>query len=492
MDGKLKGGVLLNTILLRLKGGVRALETYIQHNPHLMAELRTFLDLHTDKIAGVMSGLAATLEPFCKGQIPQRLGGHGQSIDLERVFLEPTLLYIGIPQADVVQGVGALVMQLVKRLVDEVGLRVADNSATGQVPIGTGVYLDELLNLGKLNKLENMLATLRSRGIAYVLGVQSHDQGRALYGRDVWEAIIKATRHKVVFLGALDPKDALEVSQALGEMTVFEQTLTASEGENGDRQGTTTKEVKRALVPMEEMRTWQKFHAVVIGRNLMPFKIMCYPLFDARHPDYAFHASLSAKANQLPPLAVAPQSSTPTLEHPALEKLELAQLIYRAVAECWDCELYRERGRVVMVRLVPLLPFTPPNISNINLDGKHLELQACERIGEELINALIWLKRRTELSVWIADHHSSIKGAAEYTGNPLGELEAETLWMDSSAVAEVFGRAYLSKKNIVKRTIDQTELEVIEVQLNHRGLEKLRARITSLEAEAKLEQGSVS
>ena len=201
---------------------------------------------------------------------------------------------------------------------------------------------------------------------------------------------------------------------------------------------------------------------------------------------------MTATPNQLPNFAITSQALTPTLEHPALEKLELAQLIYRAVAECWDCELYRERGRVVMVRLVPLLPFTPPNIPNIHLDGKHLELQACERIGEELMNALIWLKRRTELSVWIEDHHSSIKGAAEYRGSPLGELEGETLWMHSSAVAEVFGRAYLSKKIIVKRIIDQTELEVVEVQLNHRGLEKLRARIVSLEAEAKLEQGGAS
>ena len=495
VDGKLKRGVRLDEMLERLNGGIVALETYVKNNHYLIAKLRTFLELPKDRIAGAMTGLAATLEPFTRGKTALRLGGYGDPIDLERVFCEPTLLYIGIPQADVIAGHGALLMRLVKRVVDEMGLRVAERSSTSRVPTGTGVYLDEVLNLGRLENLDNMLATLRSRGIGYVLGVQSDDQGRGLYSREVWQAIKKTCRHKVFFLGALDPSDALEISQSLGETTVFEQTVIESGGENGERHGTTTREAKRALVPMEEMLSWAKFHAVVIARYLAPFQCLCYPLFDPRHPDHKLHQRISEIAGQLPSLnfsAMDTRGSSVTPQHQKTAQFELAQLIYRAVAECWDCELYRERGKVVMVRLVPLLPFSPPTIPNIHLDGKHLELRDCERIGEELMNALIWLKRRTELSVWITDHHSSIKGAAEYTGNPLGELEGETLWMHSSAVAEVFGRSYLSKKTIVKRIIDQTELEVVEVQLNHRGLEKLRARIVSLEAEAKLEQGGAS
>ena len=84
MDGKLKGGVRLDEICARLKGGIQALETFIKHNDHLLAELRTFLDLHNDKIAGIMTGLAATLEPFTKGSVPLRLSGHGRAINLER------------------------------------------------------------------------------------------------------------------------------------------------------------------------------------------------------------------------------------------------------------------------------------------------------------------------------------------------------------------------------------------------------------------------
>ncbi|NJK44305.1 MAG: TraM recognition domain-containing protein, partial [Pleurocapsa sp. SU_196_0] len=84
------------------------------------------------------------------------------------------------------------------------------------VPVGTGVYLDELLNLGRLDHLENMLATLRSRGIGYALGVQGDDQGKQLYTREGWGAIQKMCRHKLYFLGALDPRDASRSARRSG------------------------------------------------------------------------------------------------------------------------------------------------------------------------------------------------------------------------------------------------------------------------------------
>jgi type IV secretion system protein VirD4 len=495
MDGKLKGGVRLDELLMRLKGGVKAIEGYIQRNPHLMAELRTFMDLYPDKIAGVMTGLAATLEPYCQGKLPAFLGGHGQSINLEQVFLEPSLLYIGIQQADVMRGAGKLVMQLVKRLVDEVGLRVADASPTGQVPVGTGVYLDELLNLGKLDKLENMLSTLRSRGVAYVLGIHSHSLGRSIYGREEWEAIIKATRHKLVFLGALDPMDALEVSKALGEMTVFEQSVVESDGDNGGRHGSTTREAKRALVSVEEMLTWQQFHAVVISRYLAPFRVFCYPLFDKRHPDFWLAQGIAKAIQRLEPL-ILPSGELPAHPDPnatpqdsAQIRLEIARIIYRAVEQRWGCELFRERKVVTKVKLEPHEAIEVPNVSGLEFDGKYLIIHGCQRINEDLLNALIWLKRRTELEVWIRANAHQLKGSVEYQGTPLGEIEVETLWMPSGAVAEIFGKASLGHKQIKPRNIDGTELDVIEVRLHHRGLEKLRQRLASLESDAKLEQG---
>jgi type IV secretion system protein VirD4 len=487
VDGKIKRGVRLDTMLERLNGGIAALEGFIKRNSHLSAKLSTFLELPKDRIAGAMTGLAATLEPFTRGQTPWRLGGYGTPIDLERVFREPTLLYIGIPQADVIAGHGALLMRLVKRVVDEMGLRVAEVSDDGRVPVGTGVYLDELLNLGRLDHLENMLATLRSRGIGYTLGVQGDDQGKQLYTREGWGAIQKMCRHKLYFLGALDPRDALEVSQALGETTVFEQTVVESGGEGGGRSGTSTREAKRALVSVEEMLGWAKFHAVVVARNLAPFKTMCYPLFDPRHPDHALHNRITELARDLPPLQFAPGQQHPSnfIQHDLPRgRLELARLVLRAVRDTWRCELLRERGKIVRIRLWGEEGFEPPNLSNLSWDGEALEVSDVEGIGEEFTNALVWLCRHTELETWFEAHAKRIKGCVVYSGDPIAELEGDTLWIDASAVAEVFGRGYMRNKSIVKRRVDDASLEVIEVRMRHGGLDKLEARVRVLEVEA--------
>ena len=43
---------------------------------------------------------------------------------------------------------------------------------------------------------------------------------------------------------------------------------------------------------------------------------------------------------------------------------------------------------------------------------------------------------------------------------------------------------YIGKRTIHKRKVEDLELEVIEVQLELRGLEKLRERLVGLEAKA--------
>jgi type IV secretion system protein VirD4 len=483
VDGKLKRGVRLDQMLERLNGGITALEGYVKRNPHLSEKLRTFLELPKDRLAGTMTGLAATLEPFTRGSVPARLGGFGAPIKLERVFEQPSLLYIGIPQADVIAGHGALLMRLVKRVVDEVGLRVAERSSRGCVPVGTGIYLDEVLNLGRLDHLENMLATLRSRGIGYVLGVQGDDQGRALYTREVWQAIGKTCRHKVYFLGALDPRDALEISRSLGETTVFEQTVIESDGDNGDRRGTTTREARRALVPMEEMLTWPPFHAVVIARNLAPFRVFCCPLFDSRHPDYNLHQRITEVSANLPALQW-PDETARVIANPAHERFEIARLIVQAVEEHWPCELHRERGRIVKASLGPTAVVEVPNASSLNWDGQTLELERFDDIGEELMNGLVWLKRRTEVQTWLEANARRIKGRDEYAGEPLGELQGDVLTMEASAAATVLGRAHLQKKIIEKLEMEGVTLDVVTVNLRHAGLEKLRARLNTIRIEA--------
>jgi type IV secretory pathway TraG/TraD family ATPase VirD4 len=501
MDGKLQGGVRLDHILSRLNGGVGALAKYISRKPYLMDKLRTFLDAHPDKIAGAMMGLAGALEPLCKDKVALRLGGFGDCIDLERLFHEPRLFYVGVPQSQVLSGPtgpGALMMQLVKRVMDDITLKVVEGSPTGKSPVAVQVLLDELLNLGRMDNLRRMLSTVRSRNIGYVLGVQSHDDGREIYGENAWDAIVRLCRHRVIFCGALDPEEAQDVARVIGEIMVLEETISHSDGENGTRQGSTTKEATRPLVAMEEMMRWPRFRAIVFSRYMPPFITDCLPLFNPLHPNHAFFSSLMVKAETLPEpdwtpeitpaaLVLNLESQTADLEDSPEVRYALGSLVVEAVRGLWSCELYRERGELVTARVQPTGDVQVPSISGVTWDGRQFEINGLSRLGEEFTNALVWLKRRAELKVWLEAFKTRIVGLPEYVGDPIGERVGDTLWMQSGEAARVFGPGHMAKKTIAFRAVDGVSLEVIAVGLTHKGLDKLVARLEGMRPKLVLE-----
>lgn len=502
MDGKLHGGVRLDHILQRLNGGVAALGKYIESKPYLMDKLRTFLDAHPDKIAGAMMGLSGSLEPLCKDKVPLRLGGFGDCIDLERLFHEARLFYVGVPQSQVLSGPtgpGALMMQLVKRVVDDITLKVVESSPTGKSPVAVQVLLDELLNLGRMDNLRRMLSTLRSRNIGYVLGVQSHDDGREVYGEDAWNSIVRLCRHRIIFCGALDPEEARDVAQVIGEMMVLEETISYSDGENGSRQGSTTKEAVRPIVSMEEMMRWPRFRAVVFSRYLPPFIVDCLPLFNALHPNHALFARLMQQAEALPEPQWSPEVATSPLvlhvesksddgfDNSPEVQYRLASLVVEAVRGCWSCELYRERGKLSAVRLQPRGDVNVPVISGVTWDGRQFEVRGIQRLGEELTNALIWLKRRSELEGWLEVNRDRITEGSNVVSDPLGEIVGDTLWMSAAEMARIFGAGYTAKKTILKREIGGVEVEVIASPLTNKGLGKLEMRAEGLKPKVSLE-----
>jgi hypothetical protein len=58
------------------------------------------------------------------------------------------------------------------------------------------------------------------------------------------------------------------------------------------------------------------------------------------------------------------------------------------------------------------------------------------------------------------------------------------LTMEASAAAQVLGRTYLQKKTIEQRELDGASLDVVAVNLRHAGLEKLKARLSTIRIEA--------
>jgi hypothetical protein len=104
---------------------------------------------------------------------------------------------------------------------------------------------------------------------------------------------------------------------------------------------------------------------VVLARNLAPFRVMCYPLFDPRHPEHGLHTCITEIVIRLSVLenpSEKKQTVSESSESPTNEPLEIARLILMAVEQTWPCELLRERGKIIAVRLKPRAPFSPANI----------------------------------------------------------------------------------------------------------------------------------
>ena len=102
-----------------------------------------------------------------------------ESVDFQALGLTPTVLYISLP--DDSTALGALQCLLLTQLMQDLNECALRNA--GLLPVRTDVYLDEICNIHPaIPGLETALTIGRSRGIRYVLAIQSYSQLAGVYG----------------------------------------------------------------------------------------------------------------------------------------------------------------------------------------------------------------------------------------------------------------------------------------------------------------------
>lgn len=101
------------------------------------------------------------------------------SIQFQRIGLKPTVLYVSLPDDSIATGVlqGMLLKQLEQEL-NECAMKHG-----GTLPVQTDIYIDELCNIRPaLASLPSAVTICRSRGMRYVLAIQSYAQLESVYG----------------------------------------------------------------------------------------------------------------------------------------------------------------------------------------------------------------------------------------------------------------------------------------------------------------------
>ena len=94
----------------------------------------------------------------------------------------------------------------------------ADDVYHGRLPVHVRRLIDEAANIGQIQNLEKLVATIRSREISACLVMQTQSQLKAIY-KDHADTIV-GNMDSQLFLGGSEPATLKELSKALGKETI--------------------------------------------------------------------------------------------------------------------------------------------------------------------------------------------------------------------------------------------------------------------------------
>jgi len=212
----------LGHIRYRCQLGAKSLRDYIKQNAEDAEKaLGFFFGLSERDQASIVAGLVGKLGVFGDELLDRATSYGDNELDLRQIAREPTVFYLGIPQDKLQDRGGQLFLQLLKRYLDSV--LIEESKERGRVKVPVEVYLDEFTNLGYLPRMSDNLSTMRSRGVAYILALQSLSQGLERYEEEELESIM-ANCNTWIILPGLGDKDSERFSEAIGYGSMYLKT----------------------------------------------------------------------------------------------------------------------------------------------------------------------------------------------------------------------------------------------------------------------------
>lgn len=156
--------------------------------------------------------------------VMQMVSGN-ESVDFKSIGRRPTILYISIPDDSTATGAlqALLLTQMQKELNEEAMLN------GGTLPVRTDIYVDELCNIRpKIPALDVALTIARSRGMRYVLAVQSYAQLVSVYG-DMAENIAANCATWIALAVSKDETFRSKLSALCGSNAMGDHLITPSQ-----------------------------------------------------------------------------------------------------------------------------------------------------------------------------------------------------------------------------------------------------------------------
>ena len=212
----------------------------------------------------VIISLGVRLSPLDMHDVREILSD--DTIALDRVGIEPTALFLQIPDTHVTfRFLAAMFWQS----LFEKNIYIADHTPSGSLEIPLHCFLDEFANIGKIPSFEVLMATIRSREISASVIVQNYSQGKAVW-KDDWATIV-SNCDSVLFLGGRDEETNKWLSAQLGAETITMHEYSQSYGPSGSRTRA-DRTMKRELLTPDEIGRMSNDEAILLVRGLYPFK----------------------------------------------------------------------------------------------------------------------------------------------------------------------------------------------------------------------------
>lgn len=155
------------------------------------------------------------------------------------------------------------------RALFNTNIYAADHSPEGRLPVPVQCYLDEFANIGTIPDFEQLIATIRSRGISAAIIVQALAQLKAMY-KDQWETIL-GNCDSTLFLGGTEPSTLEWLSKRLGNETIKVEETSQSFGSHGSW-SRSLRNVKRELMTPDELGRLPESECIYLLRGVPPFR----------------------------------------------------------------------------------------------------------------------------------------------------------------------------------------------------------------------------
>ena len=231
--------------------------------------------------ASILSSLQSKLGKFDSSEIAELTSTN--TINFEDIGKRKTAVYV--ISSDTHSAYDFLLTiffsQMIQQLYD-----FADKSG-GALPVPTFFILDEFANIGKIPDFDKKISTSRSRKISFSVILQNLDQLEAVYKESHETIMGNCDTH--LFLGSNSQKTVEYFSKALGEKTIYKDSISVSRDKNSHKQGynTSDQSMARALMTADEIRRLDNDYCLIFEKGIKPIKCRKYYYFEHQTAQYS-------------------------------------------------------------------------------------------------------------------------------------------------------------------------------------------------------------